>query len=417
MSGSQAAFYVPVGFDSSEFPPPERDYAHYVLNLLHWRYVNWRADEAGFVHLMWKYVTRVIPRDWWPTIRRRLTDDEREGGPVVEWDYRAARGKAFGFRLAPGYRKVRRVVCTNDGLNRRIRNLTAERDRTLLPVHRWLVCHLDRLDFDLDRALSVVSTLRPDRRETEDSTIEYRVRLVGQCERLAGGDRYLVCDRFGRVHTPVTSLPRHLRCCLSVGGEPLAGLDLANSQPLVAGLLARRFCRSRSVRSRMCGATFEGAGNPYCYKALADLGDHPDVPADVRAYLRCCAAGTFYESFTPSGGDRDRVKRGFMSVLMGPNRYRGPVKAAFAARYPTVAGMLRDLKRKEHARAAWLLQNLEATVFIHAVCGRLMDRRPDLPVFTVHDCLFTVPGGLASVRAAVLEEFGQLGVVPTLKPC
>jgi hypothetical protein len=87
----------------------------------------------------------------------------------------------------------------------------------------------------------------------------------------------------------------------------------------------------------------------------------------------------------------------------------------FEATYPTVAGTLCALKRKDHRRAAWLLQNLEATVIIYGACRRVMAERPDLPVYTVHDCLYTIPSGASLVRDAILEAFGRAGARPRLE--
>jgi hypothetical protein len=171
---------------------------------------------------------------------------------------------------------------------------------------------------------------------------EYRDALGGLSRRLAAGDHVLTCDRFGRVHTLLTRLHRDLRGCLSVNGEPLAGWDLKNSQPLFAGLLACWFVRSKDARYRLGRATFADAGNPYNYESLGGPTGRDGLPDDLAEYIRCYEAGRFYETF---GRDRDRVKTAMLTILMGPNKYRWPVKAAFEARFPTVAGVLRDLKR------------------------------------------------------------------------
>jgi hypothetical protein len=54
-------------------------------------------------------------------------------------------------------------------------------------------------------------------------------------------------------------------------------------------------------------------------------------------------------------------------------------------------------------------------VFICGVCRRVMRERPDLPVFTIHDCIYTVPGGAEYVRGVIVDEFGRLGVRPRLE--
>lgn len=58
-----AAFYIPVNLDSTVFPETHRPYVHYFLNLVHWKWLNWQADEKGFIYLKADYLTRVIPND------------------------------------------------------------------------------------------------------------------------------------------------------------------------------------------------------------------------------------------------------------------------------------------------------------------------------------------------------------------
>ncbi len=75
---------------------------------------------------------------------------------------------------------------------------------------------------------------------------------------LASGDYRATVCRFGRFHTPVTRLPRELRCCLSVGGARLVNVDLANSQPLIFGVLARDWLAGTpSARHRLCHMAFK----------------------------------------------------------------------------------------------------------------------------------------------------------------
>lgn len=69
-----------------------------------------------------------------------------------------------------------------------------------------------------------------------------------------------VC-RYGRFHSPVTRIPRELRCCFSVAGEGLVELDVTNSQPLFLGLLAREYHRDPKAGRRLLG----GRGDVYRY--------------------------------------------------------------------------------------------------------------------------------------------------------
>jgi hypothetical protein len=418
----QAALYVPENYNPETvgIKTELRDYAAYLLNLIHWRTICWRADEEGYVHLQHDYLVKVIPSRALQEIRYRLTNNEGKDGdsvePVVLWDRTAIWGKkAFGFKLSPAYRSVRRMVCTNPELNKKIEKLASEESKALLPVHRWLREKLDLLDYDTQKAHSIIATLSPD----DDSTLspkEYRRQRMDYWEKLAAREHFLVCDPYGRVHTPITALEKDLRPCLSVQGKHLVGLDLKNSQPLMAGLAARRFCTDRLARSRMMNATFDGKGHVYGHQQRPTTRSAPDALPDVEEYIRCCEEGRFYESFEVMGLDREAIKKLFFEqVFFGRNtRRKSQVQKAFEKQYPSVAEMIFNLKKKAYQRAAWTLQSLESTIFIYFISARIMKERPLVPIFTIHDSILTIPSEAEFVRSVIMDVFGKLKVTPAL---
>jgi hypothetical protein len=248
----QIAFYVPLLLDLSKYPTEWHNSIRYILNLIHWKTCCcWQADEDGFVYLKYDYITKVIPKECWTSIRKRL-----EGDGVLECDGLWKAGvRSLGYRLLPPFLKTHRVVCNDETFSGRVLAVQRTQEAVLLPVHRWLRYNLTRLDFDRSRAQNIITGMHPDP-ESPLTTSEYRNRITEACQRLASGDRSLARDRFGRVHTPVTSLPRQLRCCLSVDGQSLVGVDLANSQPLIAGIVARQFYRNRSSKTRLRRSCF-----------------------------------------------------------------------------------------------------------------------------------------------------------------
>jgi hypothetical protein len=464
----ELAFYIPVTFDSQQFPVDQRDLVHYFLNLLHWKWLCWQADEGtGFVRLKHDYLTKIIPRACWLGIRDRLV----ELG-VIEWDHSyRPNTKAYGFKLATGYRKTRRVVCADDSLNRKVQKVYSQDRIPLLPVHEWLKEKLDLLDFDMPLAYSIIRTMDPPPKTGRMSDEEYRLLLTESCQKFTNGDLSLSVDRFGRVHTPITSLPKELRRCLVVDGQTLIGLDLANSQPLIAGICAKQFFKSRMSRSRLLKKTFEEGSNTYCYRELQEMGKqaeeligknqsstqptshwtptnflpHPRITteeksqlaystdtydsaqvlhsavkqakdADLDDYIRLCEQGQFYESLMEPGEDRHAFKEKFYGdVFFGKTCFRSKLKDRFDARFPSMAMMLREVKKRNYRHSSWLMQNYEATIFIYTICNRIRAERPDVMLLTIHDSLLTVPDEVEYVESIIMDEFRKLGITPTLK--
>jgi hypothetical protein len=258
---------------------------------------------------------------------------------------------------------------------------------------------------------------------------EYRRRCREYCRRVADGEHWFSCDAFGRVHTPLTALPKELRRCLSVNGQRLVGLDRKNSQPLLLGVFARQYYRkSRMGRSRLLNKSFGGRKSPYCTQEVRAMSGRAmaDLPANLSDYIAVCERGGFYESLmtdkerAKGDGYRDRLKRRFYRVLFGRSRsrnacFRNELRGRFKARYPSVWAVLRALKRKNYKHSAHVLQNYESTLFIDLVCGRVLRERPDVTLYTIHDSVLTTPDAAAYVRGVILDEFAKLGVTLALR--
>ncbi len=60
------------------------------------------------------------------------------------------------------------------------------------------------------------------------------------------------------------------------------------------------------------------------------------------------------------------------------------------------------------------MQAAEGKLIFGGCCRELMDHHPDVPIWTIHDSLLTVPGCEGLVRAVLLDNFARLGIVPTL---
>ena len=458
----QAAFYVPDDLDLDTLLANHRWYGAYLLNLIHMRSAYWREDSEGYVRLKAEYIHKVIPQRLWRYVRNTLV-----GAGVVEWDQSFDKGRSQGYRLRPEYRKTHRIVCLDDKLNRKIAKVYALEDRHRLPVHRWLEKNLERLRIDMEKTEGIIDTLKPKRQKHEYTIEEYRQRVRDQVTLLRNGDYRCTVCRFGRFHSPITRLPRELRSSLSVDGVPLVNVDLANSQPLILGILVlqwlsgTKWARSRLRRLKftntnpyhstdqriarsLYSTTFNSTTSPtpiptpipkpyYGYRPAVtpssdkDLGNvgAATVPPDHIEIMQQTQQGKFYESLMTEGElakgkkARSRLKVRFYRVLFGRNksryRYRNKLRARFRERYPTAAAVLKALKERNFRHSSHVLQNTEATMFIYRVCGRIMREKPNCFVATIHDSILTTPDNLDYVEGVIREEFARLGVSPTLR--
>jgi hypothetical protein len=136
----------------------------------------------------------------------------------------------------------------------------------------------------------------------------------------------------------------------------------------------------------------------------------------LETFFVACQQGSLYEMLMCSEDDRQVFKKRFFAeVFFGRNQVESNVKYLFGLFFPPVARMLRELKRKDYRRSAWVMQSYEATIFIRVIAERIRRERPDLPVYTIHDSFLTVPDGIDYVEDVVRDEFRKIGIHPCLR--
>lgn len=478
-----AHLYVPINLDLSIYPLKYRGPIAYLLDLIHRKTCSWQADEHGFVRLKSEYLTKVIPPRLWNGLLRDYLEsgggvipgtDERYP-TVVQTDAYDQGIKCRGYKLVDEYRSMGLSKCEDPKFITKLKRVKKEDDKRLLPVHLHLREQFKRLEFDLPRALKIINTLVPEeevgrwrwidgklKRCQPLSIDDFRGILIGQAQRLADGIPFFEPDEYGRVHTPIVSLPKELRCCLSIrtesGQEPIVWLDARNSQPLIAVMLAMVWYSSSEMsRSRIRNQKFSKDRNPYestnkriaaaslCF-SLSSPTPNPLQPSSyyvdtfvvepnkTRGFRRSlpvsilpdvvedrnrCEDGQFYETYMEkemTDAERSKFKvQMFREVFFGSNSVKSKIKSKFAKISPSVSRVLYDLKRNDKERSAWLLQNYEATIFIFRICNRIRKEFEHIPIFTIHDCIGTTVEHLPCIEEIIKEEFAKLGVIPSLK--
>ena len=137
-----------------------------------------------------------------------------------------------------------------------------------------------------------------------------------------------------------------------------------------------------------------------------------DIPIS-QTYLDICEQGQLYETLTEPGENRQQTKqRLLVDVLCSDASYPSDVRDRFTSMFPRETSVLRALRSKDDCRSAWILQNVESSIFISRICRRIMSERPDVPVFTTHDCLSTIPRHVEFVESVAKDEFARLNLYP-----
>jgi len=333
----------------------------------------------------------------WDIIRYRYVNQVQESGGIV----RTSLTKILDEITEPGYSKWQpNIEIPFKGTDDKPIGITAQILRSLSLLH-----------VDYDAAIAFADQALKERRELPARLEGWRLNTnryvnkdvysawVMSLDAIAEG-RFRVphtCRRTGRVFTEVTNFPRLLRPFLQLDGQPLVGLDVSCSQPLLFGVYLKR--------------------------------NEPTLTSDMEHYLELVQKGDFYpyirhlldqaglsyslESFKASF---------FASIFYSKEKRNHPWRTLFSTHFPGVAAAISQAKKVTPERGGQpellsnALSNLEAEIVIQGVAKRLYAMN-FYSFLTVHDAIYVAAGaGMEEViEQLLLQEYQRHGVTPTVK--
>jgi hypothetical protein len=298
----------------------------------------------------------------------------------------------------------------------------------------------------LRRTRATASRIRIDERDTVGQLLVEqfaRFRLTGTANGWDGfcaaqirhGSFYATRCQYGRFHSTFTGLKRAVRRQLSVNGERLFELDIANCQPLILGLAAThdsiantqtkpstQYTNPNNIQTNpysICGA-FSTDQNLRNYVGLCERGElYEDLERRCRGRLTlrdCIPADRWHKYATDRPLRRKDVKRQFLVMLFADagTTTRMPLFDVVANEWPALADYILDAKRDCHQNLARDCQRLESRLMIDGAAGSLL-AESSIPIITIHDSISTTAAHVPAVEAAVIAEFGRMGVTPKIK--
>jgi len=396
-----------------------------------------RCRETGKVPLRTDYLRDVVGRHHLDDVRNAA---QQIGYVERDPSYRAG-SHSQSYWILPPYdcAPLVRWPVTSPALRNSIRSWHERRQRATwdrirrneTPVDErvcsFLWRNLQRIEIDADIDRDLVQHMVGGPLDA-DSLPTYQVAV----EHLRQGDLWFTVDDYGRIHTNLTNLPKMLRRHLSVEGERLVNVDIGESQPLFFGLaLAAAKSASRANPQGSQPRQQREAGQAAAHHMLDDTMmdntmldtnpllaggfDRQRLPSDLRRYLELCEGRAFYQTVADRlGKTRDQAKRSVMVVLFDKPWHRNATCAVMEELFPSVMRDMRAVKRQDYRRLAHFAQRVESAFMFGRVVPRLMEL-PDLFVGTIHDSIMTTSGHEGIVQGIMLEEFGGLGVHPTVR--
>jgi hypothetical protein len=212
---------------------------NYIIHLIVTAHRLWEADEDGYVRLKQEYLRRVVPK----LVFHKLVLWAQQN-LIIRWDRNFEIGaKSMGYKLTDAYMTAgfHPVPCVSNKVAAKLLKFrqTLFHTDVKLPVLKHLRKWYSRLTVDAEAARETVlndpdlALSAPLHMATIDMLGSIAVTPIERLE-------FCVCTK-GRVHTITTRLAKALRQHLRMNGEPLVNADIANSQPLLLGLVVLQY--------------------------------------------------------------------------------------------------------------------------------------------------------------------------------
>jgi len=245
-------------------------------------------------------------------------------------------------------------------------------------------------------------------------------------------------DKYGRIHTPITSLMKTLRKYLTYKGQKLVGIDISNCQPFLFihcikqyyGFQGNKRNWIEQLEKDNPGEYYEdlkkyeelcqqGKLYEYVYEMEMEINEHgliefEKIHKEYEAHLKLESwKDNKYSGFEDA---RDEVKKRVQILLNSSNRAIPRYKPIFEFIFPTVYKILYNLKKDDHRNYTRKLQKLETDLVLRKVCKKFTTKYKDAPIYTIHDNIITTLDFMNSLKTIVLDETEKfIGLKPPIK--
>jgi hypothetical protein len=113
---------------------------------------------------------------------------------------------------------------------------------------------------------------------------------------------------------------------------------------------------------------------------------------------------------------KNLAKKSFYQFIYSSNQQNyWEEKQLISEAFPVATELFEFIKEKDYVLLSHIMQRLESILMIEVISRRIAAEKPNLPLFTVHDSIATIPAEVDYVKKVIKEEFKRyLGIVPKL---
>lgn len=390
--------FIPNNLDTSNIPIKHLDRTAYFINtIIQQPIYNKHLSPADFVPLHSQYLQRTIGRHHLEKVKEFVI-----GNRLVETDnHFKINEKSKGYRLSKQYREQPIKVYEISGeYETHIRKVWSEtKIKRYSQVHDKLYKCFEHLTIEYNQAMHFVENEFPKiYHEATKKELELKQKYaMMQIEKIASKEFYFLPDEVAnRLHTNLTNLFSTLRKFIKAKNNFLIEVDISNCQPYL-----------------------------FSYLLITYTNKFPSYVRHKREFelfYQLTATGKFYDylmqemNFT---GNRKEFKINFFAKIFFSKKQIGYVydeTKQFRKLFPTISKVVDHYKTPCYKNLSIQLQKLEADLMINGVCKKLIEAKPEINIYTIHDSVMTTPENIEFVKATIKKVFkNKIGKEPKIK--
>ena len=438
---------VPENFNAAEYVKDikgkSREHVHDGLNI----FLSFIIEGMTQKSRMEDYLETGYVRLYSKILKYRLGDNylrEKEillANNIIECDNMAGKGwRSMGFRLMPAYITNTKVVqVTNITLiNKRTISQQEQRsqkrqiDKELGYLTKWL--SPEYIQLNREAAFYYVENQRRTLLNTLNSMNISSNNLL-KALRFKINSRYSVHNAYlrnfefytqrysrddaGRFYNVLSGMTKELRNFITFGGAKLCSLDISASQPYLLQVLQNK--KNWEINNPNTPIQHNLTNKPTIHKLIMLLDSHENQSQQGIQHERFSNINWesgFYEYIVElvrqkyedkperlgAFRDRIRVKKMIMPVFFDLIETYRPANLqdshiVFHELFPFEMSILDILKEDSPKTAAKILQSVEAYLVTKVTCKKIAEAYPQIPLYTVHDCILTTDGNQELVES------------------
>ena len=264
----------------------------------------------------------------------------------------------------------------------------------------------DKLTIDENKVHKYISTLNGKPK---------KVYHIISAKKILMGDYYFTIDKYGRFHHNLTNLSSNLRKFLTYENEKLKGIDLPNAQPLLLLILLNHIKEHKESQylvdpSEVLKAidenldqvqllkelVFDGNFYAFIYHKLQPMNikDLPetlwgDTPKEVRKIVKLEVLKWINAKRKSNDHYRPYIDEIIEHHFKPLHTLMWTIKSLENTPDAELTKDGNTLFKASYKNAARVLQSMESDIIIKGICNQLKDEKPSIPLFTIHDCIYT----------------------------